>query len=344
MNQRTWRDVDMSRATGRVTLQDIAQATGYTSNTISRALKDKPDIAPETRKLIQQKAREMGYVRNYIASSLRSGRTKTIALISGTMSNPFYAVLADLIQREAFRLGYSLMILCSLDDPETEISTVEMALSRQVDGILMIPWSSHSPALETLRRSGVPFVLLNRFVGDEHDDYIICDEEQGGYLVGRHLIEAGHKKLAMITHMDVTYSTRTRFRGFRRACEEAGIAGPDIAYAQVSRKEDILRQLLQWKREGFTGIFSFCDVEAWEEIDLLEKAGLRVPEDMAVVGFDNIAGYINYPRSLCSVDCNYKEEAVLAVDFLRNRIHNPAMPPQKKTMPVSLVCLHSCRR
>ena len=64
----------------------------------------------------------------------------------------------------------------------------------------------------------------------------------------------------------------------------------------------------------------------------------------AVVGFDNIAGYINYPRSLCSVDCDYKEEAVLAVDFLRNRIHNPAMPPQKKTMPVSLVCLHSCRR
>ena len=130
----------MSRSTGRVTLQDIARATGYTSNTVSRALKDKTDIAPETRKLIQKKAREMGYVRNYIASSLRSGRTKTIALISGTMSNPFYAVLADLIQREAFRLGYSLMILCSLDDPETEISMVEMALSRQVDGILIIPW------------------------------------------------------------------------------------------------------------------------------------------------------------------------------------------------------------
>lgn len=334
----------MSRATGRITLQDIARATGYTSNTISRALKDKPDIAPETRRLIQKKAREMGYVRNYIASSLRSGRTKTIALISGTMSNPFYAVLADLIQREAFRLGYSLMILCSLDNPETEISMVEMALSRQVDGILIIPWSSDSPALETLRKSGVPFVLLNRFVGNGQDDYIVCDEEQGGYLVGRHLIEAGHKKLAMITHMDVTYSTRSRYRGFCRACEEAGISGPDIAYAQVSRKEEIIRQLQQWKQDGFTGVFSFCDVEAWEEIDLMEKAGLRVPEDIAVVGFDNIAGYINFPKSLCSVDCDYKEEAALAIDFLRKRIHDPALPPQQKIMPVSLICQHSCRQ
>ena len=103
----------MARASGRVTLEDVAKATGYTINTVSRALKNKDDISKETCRYIQKVAREMGYVRNYIASSLRSGRTKTIAMIAGTMSNPFYAVLADLIQREAFRLGYMLMILCS---------------------------------------------------------------------------------------------------------------------------------------------------------------------------------------------------------------------------------------
>ena len=152
----------MRGKSGRVTLEDVAKATGYTINTVSHALKNKPDISVQTREYIQKVAREMGYVRNYIASSLRSGRTKTIALISGTLTNQFYVVLADLLQREAFRLGYTLMILCSQDDPEMELSTVEMAVSRQADGVLIIPWSDSSPALTMLRESGIPFVLLNR--------------------------------------------------------------------------------------------------------------------------------------------------------------------------------------
>ena len=110
-----------------VTLQDIARVTGYTVNTVSRALKDKDDISRETCLRIQKVAREMGYVRNYLASSLRSGRTKTLAMIAGSMVNPFYAILADLVQQEAARLGYSLMILCSRDDPDAELSAVEMA-------------------------------------------------------------------------------------------------------------------------------------------------------------------------------------------------------------------------
>ena len=110
----------MAQEKSRVTLLDIATATGYTVNTVSRALKNKEDISRETCERIQQKAKEMGYVRNYLASSLRSGRTKTLAMIAGSMVNPFYAILADLIQQEAVRLGYSLMILCSRDDPGME--------------------------------------------------------------------------------------------------------------------------------------------------------------------------------------------------------------------------------
>ena len=96
-----------------VTLADIARATGLSVNTVSRALKNKDDISRETCKRVQQVAHEMGYVRNYLASSLRSGRTRTLAMIMGSIINPFYAILADLIQREAVSLGYSLMILSS---------------------------------------------------------------------------------------------------------------------------------------------------------------------------------------------------------------------------------------
>ncbi len=168
-----------------VTLQDIAKATGYTVNTVSRALKNKEDIAQETCERIQKVAREMGYVRNYLASSLRSGRTKTLAMIAGSMTNPFYAILADLIEQEAVRLGYSLVILVSRDDPATELNAVEMALSRQVDGILITPSSFDSPALSVLRSSHVPFVLLSRYQAGARDDCVYCNDEEGGYLAGK---------------------------------------------------------------------------------------------------------------------------------------------------------------
>ena len=326
-----------------VTLHDIAEATGYTINTVSRALKDKDDISRETRAYIQRVAREMGYVRNYLASSLRSGRTRTLAMIVGSMINPFYAILTDLIQREAIRLGYSLIILCHQDDPDVELKSVEMAISRQADGVLITPCSFDSPGLKMLRESGLPYVLLSRYLEGEgdRDDYVLCDDEQGGYLAGKHLIEAGHRKLAMISAEEVVYSSRKRFSGFRRACTEAGIA--EVPYAQCGENGEILARLEQWMREGVTGVFSFCDVEAWNAITLLEENGHRVPRDLVFVGFDNILGYMNFPKSICSVDCHLQEEACTAIDLLRKRIHDRSLPPQQVILPVDLVCRGCCR-
>ena len=333
----------MAKEKGRVTLQDIANATGFTVNTVSRALKNKEDISRETCERIQQVAREMGYVRNYIASSLRSGRTKTIAMISGSMMNPYYAILCDLIQREAVRLGYGLMILCSQDDPETEIRMVEMALSRQVDGVLITPCSFESPALSLLRSSGLPFVLLSRYLEGDQDDCVICDDRQGGYLAGQHLIGHGHQNLAMISFRHVVYSSRKRFEGFQQACLDAGIPAGNIHYAEPESLEQIVPQVRQWLSQGVTGLFSFCDVEAWSLITMLENSGLKLEKDFSIIGFDNILGYMNFPKPICSIECHLQEEACTAIDLLRNRIHDPSLPPQQRILPVSLVCRDTCR-
>ena len=330
----------MGRSTGRITLEDVAKATGYTPNTVSRALKNKSDISVQTREYIQKVAREMGYVRNYIASSLRSGRTKTIAMIAGTMSNPFYAILADLLQREAFRLGYSLMILCSQDDPEIEMNVMEMALSRQVDGVLIIPSYEPSPAMDILRSSGIPYVLMSRKIPEGRDDCIICDEEEGGFLAASHLIEHGHRRLAMFSQNPVLFSTDKRREGFLRACREAGIPESDTFFASGSSEEKIIAELKLLKAEQVTGIFSFCDVEAWEEITLMDRIGIE--DGFSFVGFDNILGYINFPKPICSIDCNLPEEARIAIDLIRKRFHDRTLPPQQVVLPVSLVCRNSC--
>lgn len=332
----------MEKRNGKVTLQDIAKATGVTVNTVSRALKNKPDISRPTCEHIQQVAREMGYVRNYIASSLRSGRTKTIAMIIGTLSNPYYAILADLLQREAFRLGYGLMILCSQDDQEMETSMAEMAISRQVDGVLITPVSDSSPARTLLRDAGLPLVLLSRSREDREEDAVFFDDEQGGYLAGRHLIEAGHRKVAMISAYDVFFSTEARYRGFKRACVENGLREIDIGFAICRKREDILHQLRIWKELGITGLFSFCDVEAWNIITLMENSGMRVPDDFALIGFDNIRRYIHFPRKICSVDGSLQEEATIAIDLLRTRIHQPELPPQRVMLPMTLACHDTC--
>ena len=320
-----------------VTLQDIARATGYTINTVSRALKDKDDISRETCAYIQRVAREMGYVQNYLASSLRSGQTKTLAMIAGSMMNPFYAILMDLIQREAVQYGYSLFILCSQDDPDTELKAVRMALSRQVDGILITPCSFESPALTLLRDSHIPFVFLSRYQEGSRDDCVYCNDEDGGYQAARHLIETGHRKVAMLSHRQVVFSSRKRFTGFRQACLDAGIPEEDIGYACLQDPEAVLAQLRAWIGAGFNGLFSFCDVEAWNTITLLENNGFRVPDDLHVIGFDNILGYVDYTQPICSVDCHLQDEARVAIELIRNRLRDPSLPPQQVMLPVDFV-------
>ena len=334
----------MAKEKTRVTLQDIAKATGVTVNTVSRALKNKEDISRETCLRIQQVAREMGYVRNYIASSLRSGRTKTIAMIAGSLTNPYYAILCDMIQREARRLGYGLMILCSQDDPDSEIEVVKMALSRQVDGVLITPCSFDSPALGLLRSSGLPFVLLSRYLEGDNDDCVICDDRQGGYLVGEHLIRHGHRNLAMISFHHVVYSSRKRFEGFQQACLDSGLPAACIHYAEEEDENRLLPLLLRWRSEGVTGLFALCDVEALRVITILENAGLRVPRDLAVAGFDNIMRHNSFVRPICTVECDLHEEACTAIDMLRRRIHEPSLPPQQVILPVTLVCRETCRK
>ena len=180
-------------------------------------------------------------------------------------------------------------------------------------------------------------MLLSRYQDGTEDDCVYCNDEEGGYLAGKHLIETGHRRLAMLTYRQVVFSSRERFSGFRRACAEAGIPDRNVRFACVGDPDGVRLQLRSWLDQGVTGLFSFCDVEAWITITLLEAAGVRVPEDLTVVGFDNILGYISFPKPISSVDCNLKEEAVTAIDLIRRRIHDRSLPPQQVRLPVAFI-------
>ncbi len=325
----------------KTTLADIAAATGYSVNTISHALKNKADIAAATRERIQQIAGEMGYVRNEAARSLRSGKTKTLGVIVGGMYNPFYAWMTDEIQDAAAEMGYSLLIFCSRDEQETEQRVLEAAISRQVDGILLFPCHGSQKSVDRLKAVGVPYVLMSRCIRPGQDDCVICNEEQGGYLATRHLIENGRTPAFLGSH-EVLYSSEQRFRGFLRACVEAGIAEEACRHAICSDNETLMQQVLEWKSQGVDGLFMFCDLEAWNMTVLMHQHGLQIPNDFALVGFDNIQECWKLPSPLCTIGWDGHEMVKQALQLLHRRIRGESFAPQTIIFEPYMVCRNSC--
>ena len=346
------KNMTQSNASRRVTMQDIARETGYSINTVSHALRNKDDIARETRLRIQQVAREMGYMGNQIASSLRSGRTRTLAVILGNMSNPFYGIMTDTIQDAAAAKNYSLQIMCSREQADLEERLVETAVARQVDGILLFPTNQSLPTVQRLQSLGVPFVLMSRPLGGGIADSVTSDDAQGAYLATAHLIEHGCRRPGYLAHQRIVYSYDKRLEGFERACDEARIPAEDRFHycsgehpgtAEPNWHNSVTQCLLRWREAGVDGLFVFCDEEAWHVQSVLQQTPELRDWRPGIVSFDNIQGTQHFPADLCSVDCDFSEMARRGIELLRARIHGDDRPPQSVICPVHLVCRGSCQ-
>ena len=337
----------------RITLQDIAARTGVSVNTVSHALRNKSDISAETCRRIQETAREMGYTGNQIARSLRSGRTHIIAVILGGLSNPFYGILSDAIQDAAQFKGYSVMVMCSRDDPELELQMAEEAISRCADGVLLFPSTGCEKTIRRFREAGMPFVLVARLPREGIADAVVWDETEGAYLATRHLIESGWRKLVYVSDNTIVYSSEHRMEGFRKACDEAGIPENDRCFLHSAGTNGSSERTDQWmeslqaslvdlRQKGFNGLFVFCDVEAWHILQALDLSDQVSRSDFGIVSIDNLESALAFPVPLCSVGYSFKDIASHSIRLLRNRIHGDTSTPQKVVLPVQLVCRGSC--
>ncbi len=326
----------------RVTMRDIAEKTGFTVNTVSHALKNKPDISEKTKKMIKKTAKEMGYVPNYMASALRSGRSHTLALIVGELGNPKFSAMASDIEAAARKLNYSVIILCTQDDGDLEKRAIKIALERQVDGIILSPTQVNDDCIEILKKAHCPFVLIERYFENHQVDCVICDEENGGYLAGMHLIEKGHRKVIHFMGPEYISSSIARKKGFLQATEDLGKENTSVV-SMKSAKENIAF-LKKKQKEGYTGAFFFSDFGVWDVIAHLQKEKSKLLNEMAFVGYDNIQGKYSFPSPLCSIDPNSTKLCKATVELLHKRIigGNHHFTPEKITFPVQLICRKSC--
>jgi len=306
-----------------VTLKDVAQSVGYSVNTVSHALRDKEDIAPETREYIKKEAVRLGYVSNSQASSLRLGYTNTIAVILGDISNPHFAIITKEIEERAGGLGYTTILLNSGEDEQKELNAIRTALNKKADGIIICPVQRTEENLEFLKSAGVPFVLIGRHFADEDTDFVVCSDELGGYQATKYLIDHGHRDILMLNGPEYISSARERLVGYRRALEESGIPYRSELVRETDVKSGKTRSVINSLAEegiSYSAIFAFSDLIAWEAWSCCLKNGRRVPEDCSIIGFDYIQSRLTLPFNLSSISSRKYKMSAAAVDLLTDII------------------------
>lgn len=314
----------------RVTITDIAQKSGHSVGTVSKALKNKRGVSRKTREEILRVAQREGFIVNAQASALRSGESKTVAIIVPDIANPLFAIIIKFFIVTLEQNGYRAIVMATEEDPSQEEQAVVAAIRQNVDGVLLCPTQKSNGGVALLRRNNVPFVLFGRrYLDDGEMDYVVCDDRLGGYLAGKHLAGLGHSRVLIVVPDDSISSAQERLEGFSSAFEEAGRSlGQDCVLRSEATGEGIGSRVLEALRAkgDVTAIFAFSDLITWEIIYALMDENIQVPRDISIVSFDNVQSTLRFPPPLTTVHYPKKGIAEQSVSLLMKRISQPDRP------------------
>ncbi|HKV01749.1 MAG TPA: LacI family DNA-binding transcriptional regulator [Ktedonobacteraceae bacterium] len=284
-----------------VSIYDIAKKAGVAPSTVSRALEDHPRIGATTKKRIQELAREMDYVPSTVAKSLAANKTWTIGMVLATISDPFMGRVVEGVEQAAIEVGFTVIVSTSQHDHQRGIAGIEMLQQRRVDGIIVIASHLFDQYPRFYGSSKVPIVIINEQKPGETMHFVTVDDVHGAQLAVEHLIALGHRRIGYVGVTNHAKSNQYRLKGYQDALEVAGIASDpaliftsDTIEDHAKRGEASLEPLLA---AGATAVFCFNDTTAMGLLAACHKRGLSVPDNLSVVGFDDIdmAAYTHPP-------------------------------------------------
>ena len=272
------------------TIQDVARLAGVAPITVSRVLNNSGYASTETRARVEAAIDTLGYVPNTLARGLRSKRTNTLALVMTDITNPFFTLIARGVEDAASASGYTV-IYCNTDEAlEEEEKYIKILVQKQVDGILLVPASGNAGPIHFLQTNEIPFVLIDRSLSDTSVDLIRCNSEQGAYELISHLINVGHRGIITITGPRQVSTSQERASGYLRAMTEAALEDfMQVYYGSFTQASgyELTRQALALEPRP-TAIFGANNFISIGVLKALRDAGLRVPEDISIVGFDDL--------------------------------------------------------
>ncbi len=273
------------------TIKDVARAAGVSITTVSHVINDTRYVSEELRARVQAALEELDYRPNILARSLRRGETKTIGLVVPDNSNPFFAEIARTVEDLGFATGYSVILCNSDDNLAKEAAYIEVLIAKQVDGVVFIASGSSQEHLAELSRQDIPYVVVDRQVDGTLADVILVNNELGGYVATRHLLELGHRRIACIAGPSELTPSADRVRGYHRALREFDVAEDRVLVVpgdfRAQGGEAALEALLPLNPPP-SAIFACNDLMAIGVLRAARAAGLSVPGELSLVGFDDI--------------------------------------------------------
>ena len=325
-----------------VRLKDIAQLAGVSVMTVSKALRDEPDVSAATKARIKALAHQYGYVPDSSAQGLRTKTTKLFGLVIPATTNPIYARIVFAIEERAHELGYDVLIAHTLNQPEREDLCLRRMLSRRVDGLFVTPvyrFEAEARIYQEITARKTPTVLLGppapfckNFPGIEIEELL------GSYNITKHLLRLGHKRIAYFTGPRDAPWAHERFEGYRRALREAGLEADDkLVFQSGNTIEDGTKAALQMLNEGCnpTAIQAVSDPVAIGCAEVLLQQGIRIPEDISIAGFGNILTSVYYRVPLTTVRQPKYRLGIAAVEAMMNLIRGEKMPIQR--LPAEII-------
>jgi DNA-binding LacI/PurR family transcriptional regulator len=274
-----------------VTLRDLAVELGVSIATISKALKNHPDISDSRREQVLELVQKKDYIPNQAAKSLRSNVTKFIGLIITDNSNPYFSKLIRGVEEENATQGFHTLIFNNDEDVDKELEIINECRSINVAGVVLTPAMGNSLGINMLKRYDIPYVLSNRCIARNRDNYVIADDVKAGYLAADYLVKKRHRKLLFINYFPKLSSARERQEGYLKALADNGLkTHSSHIYRDAVNQEDgyrIAKEILR-KHKPPLSILCYSDYIATGVLKALLEQNIDIPQEVAVMGIDDI--------------------------------------------------------
>jgi len=308
-------------------LKDIAKALGVSVTLVSYVMSGKEKerrVGEEMVKKIRETAKKLNYQPNYHARSLRNNRSQTIGLIVADISNPFFANMARTIEDEANRLNYTVIIGSSDENHQKMKKVLDFLASRQVDGFIIAATEGSEQQIQYLKENYIPFVLVDRYFEDISTNYVIVDNFQASYDATMYLLEKDYKKIGMISYKSKLDHFKNRILGYTEALKNFKIESGDKYLKKVrysNLKDDIKKSVVEFiDKDKVQAIFFATNTIAIEGLKCLFDLGIKMPEDIDVVAFDESEVYNFFQYAIPHIKQPIKEMGIEAIRILVNQI------------------------
>lgn len=332
------------RPSGPLNSREIARLAGVSQSTVSRVLSGHTHVAEATRQRVLEIIGAHHFVPNTLARSLVTGRSRSIGLVVSNITNHFYPEVIEAVCTIAAEKSFSVILSNTSQEPELQQDSVRSLIEQRVAGILMTSVVSTASFAKELVRERFPLVLINRHLADVQSDAVLIDNQGGAFLAVTHFIELGHRRIAFVGGLSSTTTSQDRERGYLDALIAADIEPDPALTIEGDYSWSGARRAAQWfatHPARPTAVLCADDTTALGFMDGLAALGIRVPDDCAVIGFDDVREASYQVISLSTIRQPVARMAELALDLLLRRIDGDESPPQAIVLPAELILRRS---